>query len=90
MARKLEGIVVSDKMTSTAVVSVTHVRKHPKYQKYYKVTARFKAQNDNNQYKTGDVVIIEETRPLSKEKRFKIIQLVKKGTTSANNESKPE
>ncbi len=71
--RKLQGVVVSDKMQKTAVVAVTHERKHPKYLKYYKVTTRLKAQNDNNEYKTGDKVTIEETRPLSKEKRWKII-----------------
>ena len=70
--RKLQGVVVSDKMTKTAVVAVTHERKHPKYLKYYKVTRRLKAHNENNEYKTGDKVMIEETRPLSKEKRWKI------------------
>lgn len=71
--RKLQGVVVSDKMTKTAVVAVTHERKHPKYLKYYKITQRLKAHNENNEYKTGDKVIIEETRPLSKEKRWRII-----------------
>ncbi|MDP1719032.1 MAG: 30S ribosomal protein S17 [bacterium] len=71
--RRLQGVVVSDKMQKTAVVAVTHERKHPKYLKYFKVTTRLKAQNDNNEYKTGDKVTIEETRPLSKEKRWKII-----------------
>lgn len=79
MARTLEGIVVSDKMTKTAVVAVTISRKHPKYLKYYKVTNRFKAHNENNEFKTGDHVVIEETRPLSKEKRWKIVSLIKKG-----------
>ncbi len=78
--RTLEGKVVSDKMTATAVVAVTHVRKHPKYLKYYTITKRFKAHNENNQYKTGDRVIIEETRPLSKEKRWKIIKKITKNT----------
>lgn len=74
--RQLQGVVVSDKMQKTAVVAVTHERKHPKYLKYYKVTTRLKAQNDNNEYKTGDKVTIEETRPLSKEKRWRIISKV--------------
>ena len=76
--RKLQGVVVSDKMQKTAVVAVTHERKHPKYLKYYKVTTRLKAHNENNEYKTGDVVVIEETRPLSKEKRWKIIGKIEK------------
>lgn len=65
-------------MEKTAVVAVSHSRKHPKYLKYYTTTKKFKAHNENNEYKAGDEVIIEETRPLSKEKRFKIVSLVKK------------
>jgi len=79
MKRQLEGVVVSDKMQKTAVVAVTHTRKHPKYLKYYTVTNRFKAHNENNEYKTGDRVIIEETRPLSRDKYFQIVKLVRKG-----------
>ncbi len=71
--RKLEGIIVSDKMNKTRVVAVTRLKKHPRYQKYYKVTRRFKAHDENNEYKTGDKVVIKETRPLSKEKRWIII-----------------
>ncbi|MDO8466690.1 MAG: 30S ribosomal protein S17 [bacterium] len=74
--RKLQGVVVSDKMQKTAVVAVTHERKHSKYLKYFKVTTRLKAHNENNEYKTGEVVVIEETRPLSKEKRWKIIERI--------------
>lgn len=74
--RKLKGMVVSDKMAKTAVVSVTHFRRHPKYLKYYKVTSRFKAHDENKEYKTGDQVIIEETRPISKEKRWRIISKI--------------
>jgi small subunit ribosomal protein S17 len=71
--RKITGIITSDKMTKTRVVSVSRLKKHPKYLKYYKVTTKFKAHDENNEYKTGDTVVIEETRPLSKEKRWKII-----------------
>jgi small subunit ribosomal protein S17 len=78
MARQLQGKVISAKMEKTAVVAVSHSRKHPKYLKYYTTTKKFKAHNENNEYKAGDEVIIEETRPLSKEKRFKIVSLVKK------------
>ncbi len=70
--RRLQGVVVSDKMRKTAVVAVEHTRKHSKYLKYYTLTTRFKAHNENNEFKTGDRVIIEETRPLSKEKRWRI------------------
>ena len=71
--RKITGVVVSDKMTKTRVIAVSSLKKHPKYLKYYKVTTRFKAHDENNEYKTGDTVVIEETRPLSREKRWKII-----------------
>ena len=71
--RRLEGVVVSDKMMKTRVVEVTRFKKHPKYLKYFKVKKRFKAHDENNEYKVGDRVIIEETRPISKEKRWKII-----------------
>lgn len=73
MKRKLEGVVVSDKMNKTRVVAVNRLKIHPRYKKYYKVTARFKAHDENNEYKTGDKVVIEETKPLSKEKRWRII-----------------
>jgi len=73
MMRKLQGIIVSDKMNKTRVVAVTRFKKHPRYLKYYKVTKKFKAHDEKNEYKLGDKVIIEETRPLSKEKRWKII-----------------
>ncbi len=78
MKRQLNGTVVSDKMMKTAVVAVSYQKKHPKYLKYYTVTRRFKAHNENNEYKTGDQVVIEETRPLSKDKHFIIVAMIKK------------
>lgn len=74
--RKIQGTVVSDKMDKTRVVSVTRLKKHPRYKKYYKVTRKFKAHDEKNEYKTGDEVIIEEIRPLSKDKRWKIIEKI--------------
>jgi len=71
--RKLEGVVVSDKMQKTRVVEVSRMAKHPKYLKYYKVTRRFKAHDEENTYKTGDHVTIEESRPLSRGKRWVIV-----------------
>ena len=72
--RTLKGTVVSDKMTKTVVIQIMRLKKHPKYKKYYKVTSRYKAHNPENQYHTGDVVIIQETRPLSKEKRWVVVR----------------
>ncbi len=71
--RKLEGVVTSDKMTKTVVVTVTRLVLHPKYLKHYKVSKNFKAHDENNEYKVGDKVVIEETRPISKDKRWKVI-----------------
>ncbi len=74
--RKLQGIIVSDKMDKTCVVAITRLKQHPRYKKYYKVTERFKAHDEKNEYKNGDKVVIEETRPISKEKRWKIIEKI--------------
>jgi len=74
--RKLRGVVVSDKMQKTVVVAITSLKLHSKYQKYFKVTKKFKAHDENNEYHTGDKVLIQETRPLSKEKRWRVIAKV--------------
>ncbi len=74
--RKLKGTIVSDKMDKTRVIAVTRLVKHSRYQKYYKITKRFKAHDEHNTYHTGDVVIISEVRPLSKDKRWRIMELV--------------
>lgn len=76
MKRTLQGIIVSDKMNKTRVVAVTRLKKHPRYQKYYKVTRKFKAHDEKNEHKTGEKVIIEETRPISKDKRWRIIEKI--------------
>ncbi|MBI4117174.1 MAG: 30S ribosomal protein S17 [Parcubacteria group bacterium] len=73
IGRRLKGSVVSDKMAKTVVVSVVRLKKHPKYKKYFKVTRKFKAHDENNEYHPGDKVVIEETRPLSKDKRWRVI-----------------
>ncbi len=71
--RTLQGTIVSDKMQRTRIVSVERLRKHPRYGKFYKVTIRLKAHDEKNEYTLGDTVIIRETRPLSKDKRWVII-----------------
>ena len=76
MKRKLQGTIVSDKMNKTRVVEVVRLKKHPRYKKYFKVSTRFKAHDENNEYKTGEKVFIEETRPISKDKRWKIVNKV--------------
>jgi small subunit ribosomal protein S17 len=71
--KKLSGVVKSDKMDKTIVVKVTRFTKHPKYHKFIKVRKNYKAHDENNEYKVGDEVIIQETRPLSKDKNFTVI-----------------
>ncbi|TSC80808.1 MAG: small subunit ribosomal protein S17 [Parcubacteria group bacterium Gr01-1014_29] len=63
-------------MQKTAVVLVVRLEKYPKYKKYHKVSKKFKAHDEQNEYKTGDKVVIQETRPLSKDKRWKVISKV--------------
>ena len=69
----LKGVVVSDKMNKTVVVSVSRFVKHPLYGKFYKVEKRYKAHDGEGKSKTGDMVEIMETRPISKDKRFKVL-----------------
>ena len=70
----LKGVVVSDKMDKTVVVSVSRFVKHPLYGKFYKVSKKYKAHDEENKYKIGDKVEIVETRPISKDKRFRVIK----------------
>lgn len=71
--KKLTGKVVSDKMDKTVVVNVQRYVAHKKYGKFYKIDKRYKAHDENNKYHVGDMVIIEESRPLSKDKNFVVI-----------------
>ena len=70
------GIVVSDKMDKTIVVAIEDKVKHPLYKKIVKNTVKFKAHDENNEAKIGDVVEIVETRPLSATKRFRLVNIV--------------
>lgn len=70
--KTLSGIVVSDKMDKTIVVKVSRYVKHDKYQKYYTVSKKYKAHDEENKHKVGDMVEIVETRPLSKDKTFRV------------------
>ena len=74
--RKLEGVVVSDKMKKTVVVAVERLKLNQKYKKHFKATTKFKAHDENNEYHPGDKVVIEETRPISKDKRWKVIKKI--------------
>lgn len=77
--RKVQvGKVVSDKMEKTIVVAVETYKKHDLYHKRIKYTKKFKAHDENNEAKIGDVVKIMETRPLSKDKRWRLVEIVEK------------
>ena len=67
-----EGVVVSDAMQKTRVVKVDRVYRHPRYERVVRVSKRLKAHDETNESRVGDRVLIEETRPLSKEKRWRI------------------
>jgi small subunit ribosomal protein S17 len=72
------GIVVSDKMEKTVVVKIDRLVKHPVYNKYIKRASKYKAHDNDNSCKIGDRVLIEETRPLSKDKCWKVRQIIDK------------
>ncbi len=71
--RILKGTIVSDVMDKTVVVEVSRFKSHPLYVKRVKDSRRYKAHDEHNQYKVGDYVEIQETRPISKEKTWKVV-----------------
>ncbi len=82
MERKLRktriGLVVSDKMNKSIVVAVERKVKHPMYGKFVKTTTKFKAHDENNTCGIGDKVLIMETRPLSKTKNWRLMEIIEK------------
>lgn len=74
------GRVISNKMDKTIVVSVEYLKKHRIYKRTYRQTKHFYAHDENNSCQIGDTVLIEETRPLSKLKRWRLIEIVKRGS----------
>lgn len=75
--RRIKGEVVSDKMEKTVVVAVPRMTRHPLYHKIMRMTTRYKAHDEYNRFKVGDKVIIEESRPISKDKRWVVKELAK-------------
>jgi len=78
MRKRLTGKVVSDKMNKTRVVIVERLVKHPLYGKYYKHRTKCYVHDEKNESRVGDVVLIEETRPLSKLKRWRLVKIIEK------------
>ncbi|MFA4986490.1 MAG: 30S ribosomal protein S17 [Candidatus Brocadiia bacterium] len=79
--KSVTGIVVSDKMEKTITVRVERLVQHPKYRKYLRHWTEFKAHDENRTAKSGDIVEITETRPLSKTKRWRLVRVVTKKET---------
>jgi small subunit ribosomal protein S17 len=76
--REYIGTVISDKMQKTVIVRIMQMSKHPKYSRVAKSYNKFKAHDEKGIAKQGDTVRIEETRPLSKDKRYRVVEVVKK------------
>ncbi len=76
--RQVVGTVVSDKMNKTVTVQVERLVKHQRYQKYVRRRARFAAHDENNACRVGDKVLIAESRPLSRTKRWRVSEMLKK------------
>jgi small subunit ribosomal protein S17 len=74
------GRVVSDKMDKTVVVSVERLRRHPIYKRVVRLSSKFKVHDEENTARVGDTVRIEESRPLSREKRWTIVEIVARGS----------
>jgi small subunit ribosomal protein S17 len=78
--RSKTGRVVSDKMDKTVVVSVERLQRHPIYKRVVRLSNKFKAHDEENSAHVGDTVRIEESRPLSREKRWTVVEIVARGS----------
>jgi len=76
MKKQLTGTIVSNKMQKTVVVQVERIKEHLKYKRRYKIRKKYKAHYDEGEFLAGDKVIIEECRPISKDKKWKVIKKI--------------
>jgi len=76
MKKQLTGTIISNKMQKTVVVRVERLKEHPKYKRRYRVYKKYKAHDEKGEYKVGDKVLIEECRPISKEKKWRVIKKI--------------
>ncbi|OGZ23046.1 MAG: 30S ribosomal protein S17 [Candidatus Nealsonbacteria bacterium RIFCSPHIGHO2_12_FULL_38_18] len=74
--KQLIGKIISDKMQKTVVVEVERMKEHPKYKRRYKTHKKYKAHSEKDEFKLGDTVMIEECRPISKDKRWRVIKII--------------
>lgn len=77
--RRLQGVVLSNKMDKTIVVETENYREHPVYKKRVSIRKKYKVDDRNNEAQVGDIVVFEECRPLSHDKKFRLVKIVKKG-----------
>jgi len=76
--KQIVGKVISNKMDKTVVVEIERMMMHPKYHKFVRKSKKVKSHDERNECSVGDIVLIEETRPLSKEKRYRLVKIVEK------------
>ncbi|MFZ5365068.1 MAG: 30S ribosomal protein S17 [Patescibacteria group bacterium] len=77
LIRKFTGKVISNKMAKTVTVLVVRSKMHPRYHKLFKVSNKYKAHDEKNECQIGDLVIIEQCRPISKDKKWRVVKIVK-------------
>jgi len=82
--QQLTGTIVSDKMQKTIVVKVERIKEHPKYLRRYRISKKYQAHVEQGEYKIGERVIIEECRPISKNKRWRVIKKVDETNVSSS------
>jgi small subunit ribosomal protein S17 len=70
------GVVVSNKMQKTVVVKIEKMKEYPKYRARFRISKKYKAHDEKGEYRVGDKVVIEESRPLSKEKRWRVVKKI--------------
>lgn len=76
--KELTGIIVSDKMQKTVVVEVERIKEHPKYKRRFKVHKKYKSHVESGEYKIGDKVVIKESKPFSKDKKWEVVSKLSK------------
>ena len=86
--KKLIGVVIGNKMDKTAVVTVSRLKKHRTYKKYIRSRAKYMTHDPQNRCQVGDKVKIIESRPISKRKRWQVVEIIEKGTTEESRENK--
>ncbi len=88
--RQITGKIVSNKMQKTVVVRAERIKEHPKYRKRYKINTNYKAEANEKDYQIGDLVLIEECTPISKDKKWKVVKKISAVATEGEQEEAPD